>query len=40
MKLNLGCGTDYKEGWINVDMGDCKCDVKHDLENFPCSCLA
>lgn len=35
MKLNLGCGTDYKDGWVNVDMGDCRCDVKHDLEVFP-----
>ena len=22
MKLNLGCGRDYKEGWINVDKYD------------------
>jgi len=35
MKLNLGCGTDYKEGYVNVDQGECRCDVKHDLEIFP-----
>ncbi len=35
VKLNLGCGTDYKKHWINIDKGDCKCDVQHDLEQFP-----
>ncbi len=35
MKLNLGCGTDYKSGWKNVDSGNTKCDVKHDIEKFP-----
>jgi SAM-dependent methyltransferase len=35
MKLNLGCGNDYREGWVNVDRGDCKCDVEHDLFEFP-----
>ena len=34
-KLNLGCGTDYREDWVNVDMGDCRCDVKHDLRVLP-----
>jgi hypothetical protein len=34
-KLNLGCGTDYMEGWVNVDSGNCKCDVAHDIEQLP-----
>jgi len=34
-KLNLGCGTDYMNGWINVDNGAVKCDVNHDIEQFP-----
>ena len=34
MKLNLGCGADYKEGWINLDI-DKKHnpDVVHDLNH-------
>ncbi len=36
MKLNLGCGKDYIDGWVNVDLyDDSKCDVVHDLEEFP-----
>ena len=36
MKLNLGCGKDYIDDWINVDFyDDSKCDVVHDLEVFP-----
>ena len=35
LKLNLGCGTDYMNGWVNVDSGNVKCDVKHDIEVFP-----
>ena len=36
MKLNLGCGKDYKDDWVNVDFyDDTKCDVTHDLEEFP-----
>lgn len=33
MKLNLGCGSDYREGWVNVDLFQ-KADVKHDLNVF------
>ena len=36
MKLNLGCGSDYHFEWVNVDFyDDSKCDVKHNLEEFP-----
>ena len=36
MKLNLGCGHDYTDNWVNVDFyDDSKCDVIHDLEEFP-----
>ena len=36
MKLNLGCGKDYIDDWINVDFyDDSKCDITHDLEEFP-----
>lgn len=35
IKLNLGCGTDYKKGWINVDNNSDnnikKLDLNHDL---------
>ena len=35
-KLNLGCGEDYKEGWINIDHRDnVKKDIKVDLNKFP-----
>ena len=36
MKLNLGCGTNIKEGWTNLDMVNHKgVDVIHDMNNFP-----
>jgi hypothetical protein len=36
VKLNLGCGHDYLFEWINVDFyDDSKCDVIHNLEEFP-----
>ena len=36
MKLNLGCGKDYIDEWVNVDFyDDTKCDVIHNLEEFP-----
>lgn len=34
-KLNLGCGTDYRQGWINIDSGNVKVDIHHDLEEIP-----
>jgi SAM-dependent methyltransferase len=35
-KLNLGCGEDKKEGYVNVDIHDhVKPDVVHDLNIFP-----
>tara|TARA_Y100000296_G_scaffold13980_1_gene16370 strand:+ start:1072 stop:1734 length:663 start_codon:yes stop_codon:yes gene_type:complete len=35
-KINLGCGKDYLDGWVNVDFyDDSTCDIKHDLEEFP-----
>ena len=38
-KLNLGCGSDYKEGYINVDYkehkGKRKPDMIWDLNKFP-----
>lgn len=31
-KLNLGCGKDYKEGWVNLDFNTfIKADVYHDF---------
>ena len=35
MKLNLGCGSDYREGWTNLDKGVCRKDIDHDLETLP-----
>lgn len=35
-RLNLGCGTDIRSGWVNLDR--CKLpgvDVVHDLDRFP-----
>jgi SAM-dependent methyltransferase len=35
-KLNLGCGPDYKEGWINVEiLKNLKADKHHNLNKFP-----
>ena len=35
-KINLGCGKDYIDDWVNVDFyDDSTCDIKHDLEVFP-----
>lgn len=37
MKLNLGCGNDYKDGWINIDCNQTlKTDMRMTLdERFP-----
>ena len=36
MKLNLGCGQDYRQGWINVDrQPEVRPDVIWDLAAFP-----
>lgn len=35
MKLNLGCGSDYRQGYINVDRISGVADVIHDLNEFP-----
>jgi len=35
MKLNLGCGNDYREGFVNLDRGNCSADVNHDLNVVP-----
>jgi SAM-dependent methyltransferase len=34
-KLNLGCGDDYRIDYINVDIGECRKDVDHNLEEVP-----
>jgi SAM-dependent methyltransferase len=35
-KLNLGCGFDKRDGWLNVDNFDaCAPDVRQDIESFP-----
>ena len=38
VKINLGCGNDYKPGWINCDTAsthNIKADKYFDLEVFP-----
>ncbi|KAA3662910.1 MAG: hypothetical protein DWQ10_01380 [Calditrichaeota bacterium] len=35
-KLNLGCGTDIRDGYVNLDCAKIEgVDVIHSLENFP-----
>lgn len=32
MKINIGCGRDYREGWLNIDISkDCKADAYMDI---------
>jgi SAM-dependent methyltransferase len=32
MKINIGCGRDYKAGWLNTDISrDCKADAYFDI---------
>ena len=35
MKLNLGCGKDIKEGYINLDIVDYGGNQIHDINKFP-----
>ena len=36
MKLNLGSGNDYREGWVNLDYNElCNPDVCWDLTKLP-----
>ncbi len=34
-KLNIGCGHDYREGYVNLDSGKCRADVYHDMNVVP-----
>jgi len=31
VKLNVGCGGDIKQGYVNIDLHNPKADLKHDL---------
>lgn len=35
LKLNLGCGKDYKQGYINIDKYDTTADANWDIEHIP-----
>lgn len=35
VRLNLGCGGDYREGWINLDRSPEVADIGHDLSEVP-----
>lgn len=35
-RLNLGCGDDHRDGWVNVDIAAAvEPDVVHDLDDIP-----
>ncbi|HLE47617.1 MAG TPA: methyltransferase domain-containing protein [Candidatus Thermoplasmatota archaeon] len=34
-RVNLGCGTDYREGWTNVDRYAARADERFDLFRMP-----
>lgn len=33
-RANLGCGEDYREGWLNVDYSNVAADEQYDLRKF------
>ena len=36
IKLHVGCGKNYKKGFVNLDLSkDVKADVYHNLNNYP-----
>lgn len=35
MKLNLGCGSDLRDGHINIDIRDCGADLTCDIRQLP-----
>ena len=36
LKINLGCGTDIKKGWVNVDIAKLEgVDIVHNLNDLP-----
>jgi hypothetical protein len=34
-RLHIGCGDDYRNGFVNLDRGECRADVYHDLNHVP-----
>ena len=34
-RLNVGCGTDIREGWVNIDVADYGGNMRVDLNKFP-----
>lgn len=33
LKLHLGCGSVYLDGWVNIDLDSDVADIQHDLRN-------